>query len=329
MGIVGRSCQVCAIHLLVAAPLFAQAPAPQPAPATPASPATPAPRVRVAPLRTPRARQAPTPRAGAPATTNADVRSLSIVLLSGEMEGPAVSDDVPMAARKAIEDLRDFLPFKSYRLYDSGVVGVPSDTLPAVVRLRGGTGPQLFEATVSKPPASPSLDVALRDLVTSQTTKGASGLPLATVMSASIRVNNGESVVVGTSRIRGDRALVLVITGLASGARPEAARSDGRTLTFPDGKELYVPAAPRFAQPAQPPQPPQPPQPAQRAQPLQPRVQPQFSIPALRRLLPPEPPAPAPPPQAAPLAPAPPVSPPAPPVRPAPAIPSAAPSSPQ
>lgn len=341
MGFVGRSCQLCAIHLLVAAPLFAQASAPQPAPVTPATPATPAPpapRPRPAPPSTPRERQAPAPRVVVTAPTNSGLRSLSIVLLSGEMEGPAVSDEVPAAARKAIEELRDFLPFKSYRLYDSGLVGMPSDTLPAVVRLHGGTNAQLFEATVSKPAASPSLDVSLRDLAGSQTLKGASGLPLATVMAASIRVNSGESVVVGTSRVRGDKALVLVITGLASGTQDGAVRSDGRTITLPGGKQLYVgpsPGARRFGQPPQPPQPPQPAQPAaQPAQPAQPQrpqssqpstqppqpgVQPRvFETPVLRQLLPPQvPQAPAPPAQVAPIAPfapAAPVAPPAPPV---------------
>jgi hypothetical protein len=309
MSIVRRCSQACLVHLLFAVPLLAQTPAPAPAP--PAAPARPAPPAPAAPSvrvpAAPRARLVPlAPRAEAAAPANTALRALSLVLLSGEMTGPPVDDSVPMSVRKALDELRDFLPFKSYKLYDTGMVGMPSPTLPAVGRLRGaavrGQEPQLFEVVVAKPGNSPSLDVSLRDLAPSQATRAgaiSNAQGGADVMAASIRVNAGESVVVGTSRVRGDTALVLVITGMSTPAQEAGRQSQGRTLVFPDGKQPFVgssdPGRSRFRDLLQPPQPPQP-----AAQPPQPTIQPpqppQQPLPRLAPLRAPVRPVPAEPP---------------------------------
>ena len=49
-------------------------------------------------------------------------QGFSVVLVLGDIQGTATPDDVPPAARKALVDMRDFLPFKSYKLLDA-VVG--------------------------------------------------------------------------------------------------------------------------------------------------------------------------------------------------------------
>jgi hypothetical protein len=46
-------------------------------------------------------------------------QAFSVVLVVGELEGTQASDAVPAAARKALTDMKDFLPYKSYRLLDS------------------------------------------------------------------------------------------------------------------------------------------------------------------------------------------------------------------
>jgi hypothetical protein len=46
----------------------------------------------------------------------------SIVLVLGDVQGGATADNVPPAARKALADMKDFLPYKSYRLLDSAWV---------------------------------------------------------------------------------------------------------------------------------------------------------------------------------------------------------------
>jgi hypothetical protein len=44
--------------------------------------------------------------------------AFSVVLVLGDMQNAAAQDNVPPAARKALADVKDFLPYKSYRLLD-------------------------------------------------------------------------------------------------------------------------------------------------------------------------------------------------------------------
>ena len=60
------------------------------------------------------------------------------MLVLGDIQGASTADDVPPAARKALVDMREFLPFKSYKLLDAAWVlccgqqgpGVPVDRRP-------------------------------------------------------------------------------------------------------------------------------------------------------------------------------------------------------
>ena len=55
---------------------------------------------------------AETPRMPAP-------QGFSVVLVLGEMQGNGATEGVPAAARKALADMKDFLPYKGYRLLDT------------------------------------------------------------------------------------------------------------------------------------------------------------------------------------------------------------------
>jgi len=46
-------------------------------------------------------------------------QGFSVVLVLGDMQSASSSDNVPPAARKALADMKDFLPYKSYRLLDA------------------------------------------------------------------------------------------------------------------------------------------------------------------------------------------------------------------
>ncbi len=48
------------------------------------------------------------------------LQGFSVVLVVGDLQGAGAPDDVPLAARKALADMREFLPYKSYRLLDAG-----------------------------------------------------------------------------------------------------------------------------------------------------------------------------------------------------------------
>lgn len=64
------------------------------------------------------------------------VQGFSVVLVLGDLNGGAAGD-VPPAARKALNDMKDFLPYKGYRLLDAEwILG----SRGATTRLRGADG---------------------------------------------------------------------------------------------------------------------------------------------------------------------------------------------
>ena len=64
-------------------------------------------------------------------------RGFNIVLLLGDMQGVDGQDAIPVAARKALADMKDFLPYKAYRLLDTQWIIGSSSGAAAVTRLRG------------------------------------------------------------------------------------------------------------------------------------------------------------------------------------------------
>jgi hypothetical protein len=222
-------------------------------------------------------------------------QAFSISLVLGDMQTATAADNVPAAARKALTDVKDFLPYKAYRLLDSQwtlCCGRPSMvSSPIVSRLRGpedqdygveivpssaGNGkyyvhfslwePRTVETTVSAAGgrgAMTSLDAqraeettrreqnlqflraqleemrrahaenhpdvaALKtkieelerslnemrrpDSMRRTLTASASRRP---IIDTSFTMDVGETVVVGTSRLKGDKALIALLTAVA------------------------------------------------------------------------------------------------------------------
>lgn len=68
------------------------------------------------------------------------LQGYSIVLVQGDMQSGSSAESVPKAAQQALNDLKDFLPYKSYSLLDSAwVLG----SRAPVTRLRGPSGQDL------------------------------------------------------------------------------------------------------------------------------------------------------------------------------------------
>jgi hypothetical protein len=65
------------------------------------------------------------------------LQGFSVVLLLGDMQPGESQDTVPVAARRALNDMKDFLPYKGYRLLDTQWVLCCSGSAPAFTRLRG------------------------------------------------------------------------------------------------------------------------------------------------------------------------------------------------
>jgi hypothetical protein len=72
-----------------------------------------------APLAQQVATPQPTPPSSAPSIDSLGVRGFSVALVLGDMQGGNTPDALPAGAKKAIADMRDFLPYKSYRMLDA------------------------------------------------------------------------------------------------------------------------------------------------------------------------------------------------------------------
>jgi len=216
-------------------------------------------------------------------------RGYSAVLVLGDMQGGAiVAENVPEAAKKALGDMKDFLPYRNYRLLDSAwVLGSNS----SVTRLRGAED-QVYQLSLAPSPylfpggkqaGSGTLRVKLQELedprasqspannadrateenlrrlaelqASLQTAQDRYGpnhpdvLKIrasikqtqaevdnaaakanqytaapsrAAVVDTSFNIAVGETVVVGTSRLRGDKALILLLTAV-----PQTASASG------------------------------------------------------------------------------------------------------
>lgn len=70
---------------------------------------------------------------------NMGMRGFSVALVLGDLAGAATPDNLPAGAKKALSDMRDFLPYKSYRLLDTHWVLCCSTgpTADVAGRLRG------------------------------------------------------------------------------------------------------------------------------------------------------------------------------------------------
>jgi hypothetical protein len=97
-------------------------------------------------------------QAAAQPATNA-VKGFSIVLVEGSLQ-PGGSVDLPAPARAAIDDIKDFLPFKSFRLLDAswmlGTTGVPS---------RLSAGDQDYDVAVAVTPLVDGKTLAVKFLL--------------------------------------------------------------------------------------------------------------------------------------------------------------------
>jgi hypothetical protein len=266
-------------------------------PGLPAQADQPPPAARPAPLpdfygiladQTPPPSGAPVPRPGqTPFYKSNDYprpQGYHVVLLLGNLQAGSGQDTLPAAARKALDDMKDFLPYKSYRVLDSAwtlstgnivnrlrgpedkeyELDLRTSPMPDKISVRfmlreAGTGTPL-EAVVSDKVRSEE-NTALRRELQRQLTEAereqrkirAAGAPtekvderisqlrlqiaaqqpqqprLATtwvhgggrIIDTSFTMDIGETVVVGTSRLKGDDALIVLLSAVprTKGAR--------------------------------------------------------------------------------------------------------------
>ena len=179
------------------------------------------------------------------------LKGFSVVLVEGDIRGAAQNDSVPAAAAKALADLKDFLPYKSYRLIDTQWT-LGSNRVSS--RLRGPDG-QEYDLTLNtggaafllapagrSNPSNPSTFSggslvianfvlahagAVPDRTAALVSKGllapthadaraarARAVQDGSLIDTSFRMDIGETVVVGTSRLQGEKALIVLLTAV-------------------------------------------------------------------------------------------------------------------
>jgi len=206
------------------------------------------------------------------------LQGFGIVLVLGDVQDGS-SDSVPAAARAALGDLRDFLPYRSYRVLDTAWLLASSTTRQAVTSRLRGPDEQDYEVVLDRSngqtPASlqvkfqmseagdrrddtahrdaqlkremlqlsashdalesqlrktsePGEQAALRqrlaevEIAIETRQKEARYSPGgATLIATTFTMSLGETVVVGTSRMRGgNKALIVLLTAATKGAKP-------------------------------------------------------------------------------------------------------------
>jgi hypothetical protein len=198
-------------------------------------------------------------------------QGFSVVLVLGDLKGDSsISSDLPPGARRALADMKDFLPYHSYKLLDSTWIlsNTSSGSGRASSRLRGPDGVD-YEVTVmagvtyrrvAGSEQEPVLSVSFSLKDPGMGTEDATGTAAATevarleseltslrekfgsqnpevlkkarevgaatsrlrrparaIIETSFNMNGNETVVVGTSRVQGDSALIALLTAVPRG----------------------------------------------------------------------------------------------------------------
>ena len=167
-----------------------------------------------------------------------ETRLIQINLLAASKSGDSDLSDLPANTRKAIEDIKDFLPFKSYRILDTSLVRamVQEDrSRPAETYISGPEGEKL-QVSVSMTAEKGGTEVlvhhfevtpSMRDRFFAVTPEQqidpnapavaprADLLDAGPFISTSFTAKVGQTVVVGSSRLNGgDEAMIVLFTAL-------------------------------------------------------------------------------------------------------------------
>jgi hypothetical protein len=164
--------------------------------------------------------QTPAPPAPRP-TTITDTQLFHVVLLRASRTGTDDTEGLPKAALKALDDLREFLPFKHYRLLDSQLVrmaqGIGGQVAMAPYQVKftyERTGEKLAISSFMVMPATATEQPTPRagDHESSRIAPQA----IKPLISTAFQMDRGETIVVGSSRIAGDEALIVLLTAVRS-----------------------------------------------------------------------------------------------------------------
>jgi hypothetical protein len=158
-------------------------------------------------------------------TTQSANHGFSVILAVGDLQGSTPARNLPDAASKALADMKQFLPYKSYDLLDAQwILGSPR----SIGHLRGPENREydLELRTTTRSDNTVQIDFSLRDpagpmTMARKVTEAAAARGRVYVakypgrlIETTFTMDVGETVVVGTSRLQGDKALIVLLTAV-------------------------------------------------------------------------------------------------------------------
>lgn len=142
-------------------------------------------------------------------------RLFQVVLLRASMSGADELAALPKNAGKAVADIRDFLPYKSYRVLDSGLLRAAEMTATSLRLDQYDVRVTFKMSGANKLNVSPFTLERVRKPGTTPLPPGvAPPAPEKPPIATSFSVDVGETIVVGSSKLGGGDALVILFTAL-------------------------------------------------------------------------------------------------------------------
>lgn len=164
------------------------------------------------------------PAPGKHTSEERQTRTFQILLLVAELQGSPDLQSIPANAQRALKDIQDFLPYKSYRLLDAGFVRSSFSARAAMSGLAGQTYDVSFVVRQAgerlQIDSFRLIEMPFLPLERAVSTPGASvetvtPRPMSDLLSTSFDMKVGETVVVGTSKLDGPtKALVVLLSAL-------------------------------------------------------------------------------------------------------------------
>lgn len=169
------------------------------------------------------------PRVPEPPKDRSKTQLFQVIMVLGRTSGDSTSEGLPISAKKALDDLRDFLPYRSYALLDSVLLRTARS---AETTMKGPDGREFgvsIDFRHEKGNGESELHVRgfrVLDKTGTHTfepmqiprKEGQLVIPPAkprTIISTSFGIDVGETVVVGSSRLDGgEKALILLVTAV-------------------------------------------------------------------------------------------------------------------
>ena len=166
-----------------------------------------------------------TPRPDTKSPTASEKSQLfQVVLVVGSTAGTESVQDLPKNAAKAIDDIRDFLPYKNYKLLDAGLLRAVADSMSSEMILKGKTtdGDREFRATLRYRERKDGQTLLVDQFILfakpehmGLLKEGYAPEAPSKLIDTSFSIDLNETIVVGSSRLNGSgTAIIVLLTAL-------------------------------------------------------------------------------------------------------------------